>query len=58
MHEVEILYKSACEVVQRDFRSSDGELHPHFTVIIGAERDEVKVVVARTKQTEAWSRSA
>ena len=52
MHEAEILYKSACEVVQRDFRSTDGELRPHFTVIIGAERNEVKAVVARTRQTE------
>jgi hypothetical protein len=40
MHEAETLYRSTCKAVQETFHS-DVELHPHFTVIIGANRDEV-----------------
>jgi hypothetical protein len=40
MHEAESLYQSACGAVQNDFHSA-AELHPRFTVIIGAERNEV-----------------
>jgi hypothetical protein len=41
MREAESLYQSACAVVKRDFHGGAGELHPHFTVIIGADEDEV-----------------
>ena len=40
MREAESLYQSACGAVQRDFHGGS-DLHPHFTVIIGAERNEV-----------------
>jgi hypothetical protein len=40
MHEAEKLYQNTCAVVQRDFHSSR-ELHPRFTVMLGAEHDEV-----------------
>jgi len=42
MREAESLYQSACAVVQHDFHSAAGELHPHFTVVIGADRNEVR----------------
>jgi len=38
MREAESLYQSACAVVQHDFHSD--ELHLHFTVVIGTERNE------------------
>jgi hypothetical protein len=41
MREAERIYRSACAVVQHDFHNGSSELHPRFTVIIGAERDEV-----------------
>ena len=41
MREAESIYRNACEIVQHDFRNSAVELHPHFAVIIGADRDEV-----------------
>ena len=41
MREAESLYQSACAVVQRDFHSGAGELRPRFTVVLGADRDEV-----------------
>jgi hypothetical protein len=40
MREAESIYHSACAVVQHDFHSGS-ELHPHLTVVIGAERNEV-----------------
>ena len=40
MREAESLYQSACEAVQSDFHSTEG-LHPHFTVVIDADRNEV-----------------
>jgi hypothetical protein len=39
MREAEKLYQSACQVVQRDFHG--GDLHPRFTVMLGAERNAV-----------------
>src|SRR5579872_5900237 len=41
MREAESLYHSACVVVDQDFHSSPGPVHPHFTVVIGAETNEV-----------------
>jgi hypothetical protein len=41
MREAESIYHNACVIVQRDFRNSAVELHPHFAVILGADRDEV-----------------
>jgi hypothetical protein len=41
MREAESLYHSACVVVHQDFHSSPGIVHPHFTVVIGAETNEV-----------------
>ncbi|HWY60104.1 MAG TPA: hypothetical protein VNZ03_36915 [Terriglobales bacterium] len=41
MRDAESLYQSACAVVQHDFHSSAGGLHPHFTVIIGADSNAV-----------------
>jgi hypothetical protein len=40
MREAESLYQSACAAVQREFHSTV-ELHPHFIVVIGAEKNEV-----------------
>ena len=40
MRQAEKLYQSACAVVQRDFRGA-GELHPRFTLVVGAERNAV-----------------
>jgi hypothetical protein len=40
MHEAESLYQGSCAVVQEEFHSTAG-LHPHFTVVIGAQRNEV-----------------
>lgn len=40
MREAENLYEGACAAVQREFHSSV-ELHPHFVVVTGAERNEV-----------------
>jgi hypothetical protein len=47
MHDAEKLYQNTCAVVQRDFHSGS-ELHPRFTVILGAERNEVH------GNTEIW----
>jgi hypothetical protein len=41
MREAESVYQSACAVVQHDFHRVAGELHPHFTVIVGADDNEV-----------------
>jgi hypothetical protein len=41
MREAENLYRSACAVVEHDFHSGAGQLHPHLTVVIGAARNEV-----------------
>jgi hypothetical protein len=42
MREAESLYQSACEVVRHDFHGVAGKLHPHFTLVIGADRNEVR----------------
>jgi hypothetical protein len=47
MHDAEKLYQNTCAVVQRDFHRSS-ELHPRFTVVLGAERNEVH------GNTEIW----
>jgi hypothetical protein len=39
--EAESIFQSVCEVVQREYYPAGGELHPHFTVIIGTEFNEV-----------------
>src|SRR5271169_6461180 len=41
MREAESLYRSACAVVEHDFRSGEGQLHPHLTVVVGEDRNEV-----------------
>jgi hypothetical protein len=51
MREAESIYHSACAVVRREFRVA-GELHPHFTVVIGAERNEVRTKLSPTD--EIW----
>ena len=38
--EAEKLYQTACAVVQRELHT-DKSLHPRFTVVLGAERDEL-----------------
>jgi hypothetical protein len=50
MHEAEILYKSACVVVQHDFNAVAGEVHPHFNVILGADRNEVHGAMFETEK--------
>jgi hypothetical protein len=40
MREAESLYQSTCTAVQQNFHSIDA-LRPHFTVVIGTDRDEV-----------------
>ena len=52
MREAETLYKSACEVVQREFHGSAGKLHPHFKVVIGADHNEVNGLIPHNKQSE------
>ncbi|HEY6370277.1 MAG TPA: hypothetical protein VIX37_06840, partial [Candidatus Sulfotelmatobacter sp.] len=53
MRDAENIYRNACVVVQRDFLSAACELHLRFTVVIGAERDEV--LARRTTQAdELW----
>ena len=49
MREAEKLYINTCAVVRREF-PGNGELHPRFTVLVGADRDEVH------HQTELWLR--
>ena len=41
MREAESLYQNACVVVQQDVRVSTEIVHPHFTVVVGAETNEV-----------------
>jgi hypothetical protein len=41
MREAESLYRNACAVVEHDFHSGVGQLHPHLTVIVGEDRNEV-----------------
>jgi hypothetical protein len=57
MREAEILYQSGCAVVEHEFRSGS-QLHPHFTVIIGKESNEVHGVVVNGSKSnpaaEIW----
>lgn len=53
MHTAESIYRNACAVVQRDFLSGADEVHIHFTVVIGAERNEVLSRRA-TQDDEIW----
>jgi hypothetical protein len=39
--EAESIYHSACSVVKREFYRGAGEPCPHFTVVIGAKRNEL-----------------
>jgi hypothetical protein len=41
MREAESIYHSACAAVQRKFHSGASTVHPHFPVVIGAERNEL-----------------
>lgn len=52
IHEAESIYHSACAVVQHDFHVGAGELHPHFTVVVGADHNEVHS--RRTEVGEIW----
>jgi hypothetical protein len=52
MREAESLYKSACEVVQREFHAGSIALHPRFKVIIGADTDEVYGVMSQNKNLD------
>ena len=52
MRQAERLYQSACAVVRREFHSGSVELRPHFTVVIGTERNEVHS--RRTEPGEIW----
>lgn len=52
MRQAESIYRSACAVVQSDFRGGIGELHPHFTVVIGTDHDEI--FSRRAEADEIW----
>jgi hypothetical protein len=58
MRKAESLYKSACAVVLHDFHNNIGELHPRFTVLIGADRDEVQGLMVQSNKVrgdaELW----
>lgn len=47
MGEAEKLYQSACAVVQRELHANK-TLHPHITVVLGSERNEIH------SETELW----
>ena len=49
----ETIFHNACAVVQRDFLSGAGELHMHFAVVIGTERNEV-LSRRSTQGDEIW----
>ena len=53
MHTAESIYRNACAVVRRDFLSGADEVHIHFTVVIGAARNEVLSRRA-TQDDEIW----
>lgn len=56
MRDAETIYRTACSVVQHEFLSGAGELHLRFTVVIGAERNEVRS--RRIKQgDEIWMKN-
>ena len=53
MRDAETIYRNACAVVQRDFLSAAGELHLHFTVVIGADQNQV-LSRRLTQDDEIW----
>jgi hypothetical protein len=54
MREAESVYQNACAVVRRDFHVTS-ELQPHFTVIVGAPRNEVHSAGMKDDgRTEIW----
>jgi hypothetical protein len=57
MTEAESLYGSACAVVQRNFQSGARELHPHFTVVIGADHNEVQGKMVQNNRVPGRERS-
>jgi hypothetical protein len=59
MREAESLYQSACLVVRHDCPTGAGEFYPpHFTVVIGADSNEVHGNIVPSKkahsQPEIW----
>lgn len=52
MLEAESVYHSACRVVQREFHKGASEPCPHFTVLVGAERNELHS--RRTEDGQIW----
>jgi hypothetical protein len=52
MREAENIYRNVCATVERDFHRAGTELHPRFTVVIGAEANEVHS--RRTQADEIW----
>ena len=55
MRQAENLYSLVCAVVKEDFHSGAVELHPHFTVLIGAQRNEVHTRPVRSEGgAELW----
>jgi hypothetical protein len=52
MQEAESIYRSVCEVVQREYHPSSVGVHPHFTVVIGTKADEVHS--HRLELAEIW----
>ena len=52
IREAENIYHSVCAIIQREFHSGAREVHPHFTVVIGAERNEVHSRL--TEAGEIW----
>jgi hypothetical protein len=59
MREAESLYQSACLVVRHDFPTGAGEFYPpHFTVVIGADSNEVRGNIVHSSeahsQPEIW----
>jgi hypothetical protein len=53
MRDAETIYRNACAVVHRDFLSTAGELHLHFTVVIGADQNQV-LSRRLTQDDEIW----
>ena len=52
MREAENIYHSACATVELDFHRAGSELHPRFTVVVGAEADQVHS--RRIQAGEIW----
>ncbi len=54
MREAESLYQNACAAVQHEFHGGNGELHPHFTVILGKEANQVRTSPMKSDTDEIW----